>query len=348
MSLPTTTREYRVPKTGSIDYLTLTESPVPTPTANDVLVKVRAVSLNYRDILLVLGLYPGAKENPIPCSDAAGEVVAIGDRVTKWKAGDRVMANFSIAHLHGDITPEIQAQSLGANADGTLTEYRILPAEGLVRIPEHLSFEQAATLPCAAVTAWNAFQGPVPLKGGDYVLIQGTGGVSVFGIQLAHAIGATVIATSSSNEKLEIAKKLGADFGINYKENPDWEKEVLKITGGKGVDHIIEVGGASTLLKSIASVRYAGWIHNIGFLAGFESDVKPSDLTAGMLFKAAIFRGILVGTVSQFEDMNRLISSHKIIPVVDKVFEFTQAKEAYQYLQSQKHVGKIVIRVSSN
>ncbi|THH26389.1 hypothetical protein EUX98_g7800 [Antrodiella citrinella] len=351
MTLPSITREYRVSKRGlgSIDALTLiSDVPVPTPVANDVLVKIRAVSLNYRDLMLVLGLYPGAKENTIPCSDAAGEVVAVGDRVTKWKVGDRVTVNFSTAHLHGDITPAIMAHSLGANADGTLTEYRSFPAEAVVSIPDHLTFEQAATLPCAGVTAWNALQGPVPLKGGDYVLVQGTGGVSVFGIQFAHALGATIIATSSSNEKLKVAKKLGADFVINYKENPDWEQDVLKITDGRGVDHIIEVGGTNTIIKSIKAVRHAGWIHNIGFLAGFDSDVKPAEITGSLLFKGAIFRGILVGSVSQFEDMNRLISSHKIVPVVDKVFEFAEAKEAYKYLESQKHVGKVVIRVASN
>ncbi|TCD62318.1 hypothetical protein EIP91_007058 [Steccherinum ochraceum] len=348
MSLPTTTREYRVPKAGSIDALILTHGTIPTPTANDVLVKIRAVSLNYRDLMLVLGKYPGAKQNPIPCSDAAGEVVAVGDRVTKWRPGDRVAANFSPAHLAGEITGEIQGQSLGANADGVLAEYRVFPAEGLVKIPDYLTFEQAATLPCAAVTAWNAFNGPVPLKGGDYVLVQGTGGVSVFAIQIAVALGATVITTSSSNEKLEVAKKLGSHYLINYKENVDWEKEVLKITGGKGVDHVIEVGGASTLLKSITATRYAGWIHNIGFLAGFDTSVSLADITGGLLFKGITFRGILVGSVAQFEDMNRLFASHKIQPVVDNVFEFEKAKEAYEHLQSQKHVGKVVIRVAAN
>ncbi|THH33201.1 hypothetical protein EUX98_g988 [Antrodiella citrinella] len=283
----------------------------------------------------------------VPCADGAGEVIAIGDRVTKWKVGDRVLANLSTGHLHGDMTPEIQATALGVEIDGTLTEYKMLPAESLVSIPDHLTFEQAATLPCAAVTAWNALNGPTPVKGGDYVLVQGTGGVSLFGIQLAHAIGATVIATSSTSEKLEVATKLGADFVINYKETPDWELDVLDITG-RGAHHIIEVGGPNTLLKSIKAVRHAGWIHNIGFLAGSNSDVNPSEITSSLLRKGVIFRGILMGSVSQFEDMNRLISSHKIVPVVDKVFEFDQVKDAYKYyLESQNHVGKIVIRVAS-
>ncbi|KAH8092188.1 hypothetical protein BXZ70DRAFT_951599 [Cristinia sonorae] len=344
----TTTREYRVSKTGSIDGLELTEGPVSAPTGNDVLVKVHAVSLNFRDLMVVLGRYPGTKENVIPCSDAAGEVIGVGDRVTKFKPGDRVMANFSPAHLHGDVDAEIQKASLGANSDGVLLEYRTFPAEGLVRIPEHLTYEQAATLPCAAVTAWNALHGPTPLKGGDFVLVEGTGGVSVFAIQFAHALGATVIATSSSDEKFGIAKKLGAAFTINYKKIPDWEQEVLKITGGRGVDHVIEVGGVATMLKSIAATRYAGWIHNIGFLAGLETEVKASEITNVILFKAIMLRGILIGSVSQFEDMNRLISGQKIVPVVDKVFEFTGAKEAYKYLQGQKHVGKVVIRVAND
>jgi len=348
MSLPTTARQYRIPNFGNIDTaLVLTEGEVPTPTANDVLVKIHAASLNYRDLLVVQGRLPGTKENLIPGSDSAGEVVAVGDRVAKWKIGDRVIPNFNTAFLHGDLTEELRAFGLGGNIDGVLTEYQIFPAEALLRVPEHLTYEQAASLPCAAITAWNALQGPVPLKGGDYLLVQGTGGVSTFGIQIAHALGAIVIATSSSDAKLEIAKKLGASYGINYKTTPDWEQEVLKITGGRGVDHVIEVGGPATLLKSIAAVRYAGHIHNIGFVGGFQTDLTALQVTSALLIKGITFRSVLIGTVAQFEDLNRLITALKIVPVVDKSFEFTEATEAYKYLASQQHVGKVVIRVAS-
>ncbi|KAJ8586615.1 NAD(P)-binding protein [Rhizopogon salebrosus TDB-379] len=325
MSLPNTVREYRS-----------------QPRATEVTIKIHAVSLQYRDLVVSKGRYPGQKTGVIPCSDGAGEIVAVGQDVKGWKVGDRVCPNFALDHVYGDVTEEIKNTGLGGQIDGVLREYINVPVHSLVRIPEHLSYEEGATLPCAALTAYNALLGPVPLKGGDYVLVLGTGGVSIFGAQIALASGATVIVTSSSDLKLQVAKKLGVQHVINYKKNDKWDEEVLKITGGRGVDHIIEVGGPNTMSKSIRAARHAGWIHVIGFVSGGENGI-PVGAAIG---KALTFRGILIGSVKQFEDMNRLITAREIHPVVDKVFPFEQAIEAYSYLESQKHVGKVVIKVA--
>ncbi|KAI0758962.1 NAD-P-binding protein [Fomes fomentarius] len=343
MSVPQKTREYRLPKVDGFHNLTLQEAAIPKLQATEVLLKVHAVSLQSRDLQIATGHYPfGQKENLVPGSDVAGEIVAIGQDIKGWKIGDRVTSSFFIDDFFGEINGET---CLGGPIDGVLTEYKVLPAHALVRIPEHLSYEEASTLPCAAVTAYNALFGPKPLKGGDIVLVQGTGGVSIFGLQIAVASGATVIATSSSDEKLQAAKKLGAAHVINYKKTPDWDKEVLKITSGRGVDHVIEVGGPGTLLKSLNAVRYGGSIHLVGFIAG-QADVNSLPLQ--VLGKAALLRGILIGSRSQFEDLNRLISAVKLKPVVGKVFDFERAQEAYAYLSSQKHVGKVIIKVSKN
>ncbi|KAI0362288.1 NAD-P-binding protein [Trametes cingulata] len=344
MSVPQKTREYRLPKVDGFHNLTLTEAPIPKLKATEVLVKVHAVSLQFRDLAVAKNQYPlPQKENVVPCSDMAGEIVALGDEVKGWKIGDRVCSNFAVDHIFGEVTAEIRNTGLGAPIDGVLTEYKVLPAHALVTIPEHLNYEEASTLPCAAVTAYNALVGLVPLKGGDTVLVQGTGGVSIFGLQLAVASGATVIATSSSDAKLEIAKKLGAAYTINYKKNPDWDQEALKITNGRGVDYVIEVGGPATLAKSVNAIRYGGIVSIIGRVAG-QGEV--GDLPMRVMSKAGILRGVLIGSRTQFEDMNRLISAVKLKPVVDKVFTFEEARQAYEYLESQKHVGKVVIKVS--
>lgn len=265
------------------------EAPVPKLKSNEVLVKVHAVSLQYRDLIVAKGQYPlTQKDNLVPGSDLAGELIAVGEDVKGWKFGERV---FATDHIYGDPTEEIEDTSLGGPIDGVLTEYKILPAhvsashqhlcvstadttvcQALVRIPEHLTYEEGATLPAAALTAYNALMGAVPLKGGNIVLVQGTGGVSIFGLQLAVASGATVIATSSSNAKLEIAKKLGAAHLINYNETPDWDKEVLELTGGRGVDHVLEIGGPGTIVKSVNATRYGGQINVIGFVAGVRTN----------------------------------------------------------------------------
>ncbi|EPQ55973.1 NAD P-binding protein [Gloeophyllum trabeum ATCC 11539] len=346
MAIPTTTREYRLPKYDGYHNLTIKEATLPPPKANEVLVKIIAVSLQYRDLMVSKGQYPlGHKDNVVPGSDMAGEIIAVGADVAGFKKGDRVCANFALDHVYGDVNEQIKNTGLGAPIDGVLTEYRNFPAHSLVHIPAHLSYVEASTLPCAALTAYNALNGPTPLKAGDTVLVQGTGGVSIFALQLAKASGATVIATSSSDAKLKVAKELGADHLINYKQTPDWEKEVLRITEGRGVDHVVEVGGPGTLMKSLASVRYAGWVHVIGFVAG-AGDTSNAPVVA--LSKAAMIRGILIGSRDQFEAMNRLIVANKLKPIVDKVFSFEEAQEAYAYLESQKHVGKVVIKVAKD
>ncbi|PIL33945.1 hypothetical protein GSI_03653 [Ganoderma sinense ZZ0214-1] len=348
MSLPKTTREYRLPNPEGFHNLILQEAPIPTLKSTEVLVKIHAVSLQNRDLVVANGQYPvGQKDNLVPASDMAGEIVAVGADVKGWKLGERVSANFALDHVHGVVTAEIRATALGGPVDGVLTEYKAFPAHALVRIPEHLSYEEASTLPCTALTAYNALLGGNPaLKGGHTVLVQGTGGVSISGLQLAVASGATVIVTSSSDEKLEIAKKLGATHLINYKRTPDWELEVLRVTNGRGVDHVVEVGGPGTLTRSAKALAFGGNMAVIGIMAGLAGDV--SGLPLIVLGKAATMRGIQVGSRTQFEDMNRLIEAVKLKPVVDKVFDFEHAVEAYEYQEKQQHVGKVVVRVAKN
>ncbi|KAG6889767.1 hypothetical protein C0995_014694 [Termitomyces sp. Mi166 len=347
MSIDNSALEYYLPKFGSHDYLALRTKQIEKPKANEVLVKVHAVSLNYRDLIVANGSYLATgPPDLVPCSDMAGEVMSVGEDVKDWKVGDRVCANFATGHLHGDPTLATMATSLGGQAHGVLTEYRTFPANSLVSIPSPLSYEEASTLPCAALTAYNALNGPVPMKAGDYVLVLGTGGVSIFGLQFAAAAGAVVIATSSSDYKLNIAGKLGAKYLINYKTNPNWEQEVMKITNGAGVDHIIEVGGQGTLPKSINSARPGGQIHIIGFVSQDTSDA--AGLVLGCIRRAVSLRGIQIGSRAQFVDMNRMIAAHPNMtrPRIDAVFPFEKAKEAYSYLQSQAHVGKVVIKVT--
>ncbi|KAJ7048280.1 alcohol dehydrogenase superfamily protein [Mycena amicta] len=350
MSFPATTRQYSVQKPSSLDGLTLVEAPVGPPKANEVLVKIKAVSLQYRDLLVVDGQYPPPlKENVIPCSDMAGEIVSVGDDVKGWKPGDRVLSNFFLDLLYEDgMTPEVWGSALGGAVHGVLTEYKAFPAHALVEIPSHLSYEEASTLPCAALTAYNALvYGYERIKAGDTVLIQGTGGVSIFALQFAVASGASTIVLSSSSEKLKIATKLGATHVINYATTTKWEDEVMKLTHGRGVDRVVEVVGNATLARSIASVRLGGSIDIIGLLGGL-GDVPAVDIIGPSIWKLLKIRGIYVGSVSQFQAMNRMLSANPETtrPLVDKVFAFDEAKEAFKYLQSQKHVGKVVIGVN--
>ncbi|EJF55364.1 NAD(P)-binding protein [Dichomitus squalens LYAD-421 SS1] len=308
---------------------------------------IHARDIRYRDIVVAKGTYPlPVKKNPVPGSDVAGEILAVGEEVKGWKVGERVSVNFSLDHIFGDANDETIASTLGAPIDGVLTEYKIFPAHALVRIPDFLSYEEASTLPCAAVTAYNGLFGGKPtLKGGDTVLIQGTGGVSIFGLQNAVASGATVIVTSSSDRKLEAAKKLGAKYLINYKTTPNWEEEVLKITNGRGVDHVLEVGSPGTVVKSAKAVRFGGNVALIGFVAGLADTNQLPLLVHG---KGSNLHGVIIGSRQQFEDLIRLIEAVKLKPVVDKVFDFEHVREAYEYLESQQHVGKIVIKVSKD
>ncbi|KAI5115188.1 hypothetical protein M0805_000415 [Coniferiporia weirii] len=312
----------------------------------EVLVKVHAVSLQYRDLAISTGEYPlGVRPNVVPCSDCAGEVLSVGANVKDFKVGDRVCTNVSPEYIFGDITPAMIDATFGGIADGMLTEYRQLPAYCLVHVPEHLSYEEASTLPCAAATAFNSLNGPIPLKGGDVVLVLGTGGVSIFALQFAKATGATVIATTSSSGKAEILKKLGATHVINYRETPDWDKEILKLTNGRGVDHVVEIGGAGTISRSLNSTRVSGSVHVIGFV-----DMKgdTSNMVLQILGNALNVRGILGLSRSQFESMNRLISATGLRPVIDQVFSYEDVPKALEYLQSQKHVGKVVVKVAKD
>ncbi|KAK7045453.1 hypothetical protein VNI00_007706 [Paramarasmius palmivorus] len=350
MPLPTSTRELYYPKMGSYTYLEFRESPLPSELkSSDVLVKIHAVSLQYRELMISSGTYPvPIVDNLVPGSDMAGEVLAVGDGVTEWKVGDRVCANFAPLHLYGDLTPAMRSSVWGCEVDGVLTQYKVFSKSALVAIPEHLSYEEASTLPCAALTAYNALHGPIPVKGGDTVLVQGTGGVSFFALQFAVAIGATVILTSSSDEKLEIGKKYGAKHTINYKKTPDWEKEVMNITGGVGVDHVVEVGGPGTFPKSLEATRFGGWVHVIGVLDLQNDASATSSVVFSAILKGLYIRGIQVGSIALFNQMNRLLVSRPEAtrPLVDKVFSFEDSIKAFEHLESQAHVGKVVIKVA--
>ncbi|KAK0460400.1 uncharacterized protein EV420DRAFT_1478185 [Desarmillaria tabescens] len=349
--IPATTQSYYFPTRGSYTNLVLRTVPLPPPKSKHVLVKIHAVSLQYRDLMVAMDQYPTADliDDLVPCSDMAGEVVAVGEEVKRWKVGDRVCASGAIDFLDGDVDENTMRMALGGQQHGVLTEYRDFPDHCLVGIPEHLSYEEASTIPCAALTAYNALMGPRSVKAGDTVLILGTGGVSIFGLQFAVASGATVIATSSSDAKLAVTKKLGAAHTINYNTTPDWDKEVLRLMGGRGVDHVLEVGGPGTLLKSMSAVRYAGYVHMIGFMSHDTAGLGMVNVIVMCIQKGITLRGILAGSVVQLEAIVRLLRARpeSTRPVIDKVFSFEEAVDAYAYLESQKHVGKVVIWVGN-
>ena len=336
-----------------IDHLQRLELPIPQAAPGTVLVKVHAVSLNYRDLMMVKGLYNPKMGLPrIPCSDGAGEVVAVGEGVTRVQVGDRVCGVFMQRWLDGPLTAERSKQALGGDIDGMLAEYALLPQDGVIRFPEHLSYDEAATLPCAGVTAWNALRhagDPAsPAHPGDIILIQGTGGVSIFALQFAKLLGLKVIGTSSSDEKLERARSLdlGLDEGCNYKQRPDWSKWAIEVTGGDGPDRIIEVGGADTFNQSLRAVRVAGVIAQIGVLSG-GATTEPLALTP-ILHKQIRVQGIYVGSRNMFEEMNQEIARARMHPIVDRVFAPDQVREAFRHMESASHFGKIVIRVGNS
>ena len=327
----------------SIDDVTLDSVDVLPPGPGQVAVDIKAVSLNYRDLAVVTGRYPRSVSGPtIIASDGSGEVTAVGEGVTAFKRGDRVVGSFFQNWITGPFLREHGASALGGAIDGVLTEQRVFDQQGLVRLPEHMSYEEGATLPCAGLTAWNALVPTSQVRAGDTVLLLGTGGVSIFGLQFAKMHGARVIITSSSDEKLKRARKLGADETINYKTNPEWEKEVLRLTGGKGADIVLEVGGAGTFPQSMSAVRASGTIAVIGVLTGVVGNVA-----VGLIgIQTLNVRGIYVGSVAMLEDMNRAMTLHSMRPVIDRVFPFDQTRDALKYLQSAQHFGKIVISLA--
>jgi NADPH:quinone reductase-like Zn-dependent oxidoreductase len=335
-------KAFEIQNKFGLDSLTLVERPDPVATPFHAVVKVRAASLNYRDLLTVEGKYNPRLALPlIPVSDGAGEVVEIGEGVTRVKVGDRVAGNFAQKWFGGEPARAKLGASLGGPLDGMLAEYRALNEEGLVHVPAHLTDEEAATLPCAGVTAWNSLIKMGGLIAGETVLVQGTGGVSIFALQFARLAGAQVIVTSSSDEKLARAKKLGANFGINYKTTPDWDKQAKALTSGVGVDHIIEVGGAGTFARSLRAIKIGGHIGLIGNLSGNSTEVNLVQI----LMQNVRIQGVLVGSRDTFEAMNRLIALYEMHPVVDRVFAFEEAPRAFEYMASGSHFGKICIKL---
>ncbi|MEH1938784.1 MAG: NAD(P)-dependent alcohol dehydrogenase [Nostoc sp.] len=336
-------KAYEIQSNAGIDAIALVDRSEPKPTAGQVLIQVKATSLNYRDLLVAQGAYGSGQKYPlIPLSDGAGEVVAVGEGVTRVKIGDRVAGTFFQDWIYGSLTKEKMKSDLGGGIDGMLAEYVVLHQDGLVILPDHLSYIEGATLPCAAVTAWHALVTKGNIGAGNSVLLLGTGGVSIFALQFAKIHGARAIITSSSDEKLARAKQLGADETINYKTTPDWEKQVYQLTNRTGVDHIVEVGGAGTLPKSLQAARIGGRISLIGVLSGTGNQIDPMPI----LFKSLTVQGIYVGSREMFEAMNQAMQQHKIKPIIDRVFGFAEAREAYHYLKSAAHFGKVVIRNS--
>lgn len=345
MSIPTTQKQWTVTGTGTgFETLRYVDGDVPRVGENEVLVKLHAASLNYRDLIIPRGKYPFPTRFPVvAASDGAGEVVGVGSKVTKWEVGDKVVTLFNQGHQFGPVDVAATATGVGGVVDGTLRRFGVFAETGVVRAPRNLSFAEAATLTCAGLTSWNALYGLKALKPGDTILVQGTGGVSLFALQFAKAAGATVIATTSSKEKAEMLKKLGADHVLNYKEDESWGETARKLTtGGAGVDIVIEVGGANTLPQTLKAIKYEGVIAIIGFLGGVKAPASLIDC----LTHICTARGVYVGSRQQMEDMVAAIEANDIHPVVDKkTFTLEQAKEAYEYQWAQGHVGKVAINI---
>ena len=337
-------RAYQLLKYGAgIEALVKVDRPDPKPAYRQVLVKIAACSLNFRDLGIVRGTYRiRVPDNIIPLSDGAGEVVDVGAGVKRIKVGDRVAGCFFQRWSAGEPNPDVHSSALGGGIDGMLAEYAVLEEDGVVKLPEHLSFEEGATLPCAAVTVWYALVEHGKVIAGQTVLLQGTGGLSIFGLQFAHAMGVQTVVTSSSDEKLARAKSLGANYTINYKTVADWDKAAKEFTGGRGVDQVIEVGGAGTLTRSFGSIRVGGKISLIGGLSGPATELNPGLILA----RRANVQGISVGSTQTFETMNRAIATNAIKPVVDKVFGFNEVHAAYRHMASGLHFGKIVIQTA--
>ncbi len=336
-------RQYQFEPASSGYQLVLKDVPWPVAGASEVLVRVRAVSLNRRDINMLNRNYDpdDSMAGEIPLSDGAGEVVAVGEDVTRFSVGDRVAGTFFESWIGGAPSAEVLESARGGSPGGMLSEVIVTHEDGLVAIPEHLSYKEAATLPCAALTAWVGLFKRGQLEPGQFVLLEGTGGVSIFGLIFTAAAGAKPIITSSRDEKLERARALGAFGTANYRKNPDWQQKVRKLTGDAGVDHVLEVGGRDTLGKALEALAYGGHIALIGGLSGYGSDL-PTD---SLMWINATASGIYVGSREDFEAMNAFISKHQIRPLIDRVFEFDHVQDAFDYMQSGSFIGKIVIRL---
>jgi NADPH:quinone reductase-like Zn-dependent oxidoreductase len=337
-------RAYQILPGDGIDGLRCVDFPDRELGNGEVRVRVHAVSLNYRDLMVAGGTYLVSVDDPIiPCSDGAGEVLAVGPGVTRFQAGDRVAASFFPYWHDGPTSPEKIRHALGGDIDGMLAEEVILAEDALVKLPAGMSFVDAATLPCAGVTAWNAmFESSNGIRPGDTVLLLGTGGVSILGLQLARAAGLHVIITSSSDAKLQRARELGAHHTINYRGFPEWQEEVLRATRGVGAHVVLEVGGKGTVSRSVASTAMGGSVAIIGGVSGFGGEVNPATLLAS----AKRMVGVYVGSRTMLEKVMRFADTCGIQPVVDRVFTFDQAKEAYRYMESGSHFGKVVIAVA--
>ena len=333
-------KQFEIQEFG-VDNLALVERDVPRPGVGEVLVKMTAASLNYRDDMAVKGIYnPKLRRPMVPLSDGAGVVEEVGAGVTEFKKGDRVASCFFQGWQDGPPAKEKLEAALGGGIDGVLREYAVFSHGGLVAVPSSLSDEEASTLPCAAVTAWHALFENAPSAPGDSVVIQGTGGVSIFALQFAVAAGLRTIVTSSSDEKLARTRQMGASETINYKTTPDWEKIVRELTDNEGADHVIEVGGSETMPRSLRAVRTHGSVSVIGVLTGAEPSVSP----VSILMNSVRVQGIYVGSRAMFQRMKRAIEFKRIKPVIDKAFDWTEIKDALRYMESQQHFGKICLR----
>jgi NADPH:quinone reductase-like Zn-dependent oxidoreductase len=334
---------YRFDNSRGLDGLELFDEPVPSPQRGELLLKIRTVSLNYRDVAIPLGRYVrDSKSGLVPCSDAAAEVVEVGEGVADYRPGDRVISLFHPRWFGGPLPATANSESYGNGQDGWLAEYKVVSRESVVPVPAALSDAQAATLPCAGVTAWNALGGPAPIRAGQTVLTLGSGGVSVFALQLAKVLGARVIATTSSKEKAQTLKSLGADEVVNYRDNPEWGEQVRTLTDGRGVDRVVEVGGPATIDQSLRAVASDGEVTLIGFL----SEENPGIDYFLLKGAGAATRSITVGDRTDSQDLLRAVASSGLQPVIDTVFEFSDARAAFDRLHQAKHLGKLVIRVS--
>ena len=323
-----------------IENLSLEDVPELKPGPGEVLMKMRTWSLNYRDLLVVRGIYAPKLKFPFQIlSDGVGEIVETGPGVSRVQTGQRVAGTFMQKWVEGAFDEEKANSALGGNIPGIAAEYVVLREDGVVPVPSHLTDEEAATLPCAALTAWNALVSSGHLAAGETVLVQGTGGVSIFALQFAHMLGARVIVTSSSDAKLDRARDLGASDGINYKSNPEWGAIARDLTGGRGLDHVVEVGGAGTLSQTLQAVRHGGHVGLIGILSG-AGEFNPIPV----LMKGVRVQGIFVGSRVMFEAMNRAIELNAMKPIIDRVFPFDELPQALRHMESGSHFGKIVVR----